>query len=92
MQLFGLNYQGIMDPTDLEWYTVILEECKLLNINNFLHDVSLYVVNHTLPLQSAASSNVSNSSHSVVVPCCCLVETNFFKLGETVRERSSAPC
>jgi hypothetical protein len=49
VQLFGLNYRGIIDLTDVEWYTVILEECKLLNINDFLHNVSPYVVNRTLP-------------------------------------------
>jgi hypothetical protein len=38
-----------MDPMDLEWYTAILDECKLLNINDFLHNVSPYVVNRMLP-------------------------------------------
>jgi hypothetical protein len=51
VQLFGLNYRGIIDPTDLEWYTAILEECKSLDINDFLHDVSPYVVTRTLPPQ-----------------------------------------
>ena len=48
MQLFGLNYWGIIDLMDLQWYTTILEECKLLNIND-LHNVSLYMVNRALP-------------------------------------------
>ena len=91
MQLFGLNYQDIMDPMDLEWYTVIHEEYKLLNINDFLYDVNLYVVNRMLPLQCAASSNVSESSCPAVVPHCCLVETEIFGSGEMARERSSTP-
>ena len=80
-----------MDPTDLESYTAILEECKSLDINNFLHDVNLYVVNCTLPPQRAASNNVSNSSDLAVVPCCCLVEMEVFASRETARERSSTP-
>ena len=49
VQLFGLNYQGIMDSTDLEWYTAIFEEYKSLDINDFLHNISVYVVNYPLP-------------------------------------------
>jgi hypothetical protein len=92
VQLFGLNYRGIIDPTDLEWYTAILEECKSLDINDFLHNVGPYVVNRTLPPQRAASSNVSDSSRPVAVPRRRLVETDIFGSGETAWERSSAPC
>jgi hypothetical protein len=91
VQLFGLNYRGIMDPTDLEWYIAILEECKSLDINDFLHNVSPYVVNRTLPPQRAAPSNVSNSSRPATVPHRRLVETEFFGSGEMARERSSVP-
>ena len=80
-----------MDPTDLEWYITILDECKLLDINDFLHDVSLYVVNRPLPPQHITSSNVSDSSHPTVVPRRCLVEMDTFRREETARERSSAP-
>ena len=34
----------IMDAHDLEWFSAMLEEYKSLDINNFLHNVSLYVV------------------------------------------------
>ena len=81
-----------MDLTDLEWYTVILEEYNSLNINDFLYDFNPYVVNRTIPLQRAASSNVSDSSRPVAVPHCCVDETEIFGLGETARERSFAPC
>jgi hypothetical protein len=91
VQLFGLNYRGIIDPTDLEWYTAILEECKSLNINDFLHDVNPYVVTRTLPLQRAASSNVSDSNCPAAVPRRRLVEMDIFGSEETARERSSAP-
>jgi hypothetical protein len=91
VQLFGLNYRGIIDPMDLEWYTAILDECKSLDINDFLYNVSPYVVNRTLPPQRAASSNVSDSSYPTVVPRRRLVETDVFGSGETARERSSAP-
>ena len=80
-----------MDPTDLEWYTVILEECKSLNINNFLYNVSPYMVNCPLLPQRAASSSVSDSSHPAVVLRCHLVETENFGSKETMRERSSTP-
>jgi hypothetical protein len=89
VQLFGLNYRGIIDPTDLEWYTAILEECKSLDINDFLHNVGPYVVNRTLPPQHAATSNLSNSSRPAAVPRHRLVETDIFGSGETARERSS---
>ena len=39
-----------MDAMDLEWYIAILEECKSLDSNDFLYDVSPYVVNRPLPL------------------------------------------
>jgi hypothetical protein len=91
MQLFGLYYRGIMDPLDLEWYTTILNKCKSLDINDFLHDVSPYVVTRTLPPQRAASSNVSDSNRPAVVPRRRLVETDIFGSEETARERSSAP-
>jgi hypothetical protein len=91
VQLFGLNYWGIIDPTDLEWYTAILEECKSLDINDFLHDVSPYVVTRTLPPQRAVSSNVSDSNRPAAVPRNRLVETYIFGSEEIVRERSSAP-
>ena len=79
-----------MDPMDLEWYTAILKECKKLDINDFLHDVSPYVTNRPLPLQRAASSSVSDPSHPTVVPRHRLVETDIFESKEIMPERSSA--
>ena len=81
-----------MDLTDMEWYTTILKEYKLLDINDFLHNVNPYVVNRMLPLQRAASSNVSNSSHPAAVLCHRLIEMEIFGSGETAQERSSALC
>ena len=81
MQLFGLNYRSIIDPMDLEWYTTKLEDCKSLNINNFLYDVNLYVVNCILPPQHAASRNVFDLSRPTVVPCHHLVKMEIFGLG-----------
>ena len=85
MQLFGMYYLGIMDKPDLEWYTAILDECKSLDINDFLHNVSLYVV--TWP-QHAASSNVSQSARHSTVPPCCIVESNIFGSTERACKRS----
>ena len=70
---------------------MILEEYKSLDINDFLHDVSSYVVNRMLPLQRAASNNVSDSSCPAVVPRRCFIKTEIFGLKETAQERFSAP-
>jgi hypothetical protein len=86
MQLFGMHYRGIVDAPDLEWYTPILDECKSLDINDFLHDVSPYVV--TQP-QHAAPSNVSQSARHSTVPPRRIVESNIFESLERARERSS---
>jgi hypothetical protein len=86
-----LNYRDIIDPTDLEWYTAILEKCKLLDINYFLHNVSPYVVNRMLPPQRVATSNLSDSSRPAAVPHRHLVEMDIYGSEETARERSSAP-
>ena len=92
MRLFGLNYWGIMDAIDLKWYTAILEEYKSLDINDFLYNVSPYMVNCKLPLQHAASNKVTDSSCPAAVLRRCLVETEIFGLGETAWDRSSTPC
>jgi hypothetical protein len=86
-----LNYWDIIDPTDLEWYNAILEECKSLDINDFLHNVNPYVVTRTLPPQRAVLSNISDSNRPAAVPRRRLVETDIFGSEETARERSSTP-
>ena len=91
MQLFGLNYRGIVDLMDLEWYTAILKEYKKLDINGFLYDVSPYVTNCPLPPQCAAFSSVFDPSRPTVVPHHRLVKTDIFESEEIVPERSSAP-
>jgi hypothetical protein len=45
MQLFGLHYYSIVDAHGLDWYSTMLDHYKLLNMNDFLLDVSRYVVN-----------------------------------------------
>ena len=80
-----------MDPMDLKWYTAILEECKSLDINNFLYDVSLYVVNRLLLPQRAASNSLCDSSRPTAKLRHHLIETVIFGLGETAQERSFAP-
>jgi hypothetical protein len=80
-----------MDPLDLEWYTAILNECKSLDINDFLHDISPYVVTQPLPLQRAEPTNISNSTRLVVVPRRRIVESEIFQSAETGRVRYSIP-
>jgi hypothetical protein len=88
MQLFGLHYWGIMDPLDLEWYTTILNECKSLDINDFLHDVSPYVVTRPLPSHRAKSTNISNSARPAAVPRRRIIESEIFQSAETGQVRS----
>jgi hypothetical protein len=90
MQLFGLHYWGIMDPLDLEWYTAILNECKSLNINDFLHNVSPYVVTRPLPPQRAEPTKISNLSHPTAVPRHRIVESKIFQSVETRWVRSDS--
>jgi hypothetical protein len=71
----------------MEWYTAILKECKSLGINDFLHDVSPYVVTRPLPPQRAAPTNVSQLTRPVVVPRHRIVELEIFESGETALER-----
>ena len=67
---------------------MLLKECKKLDINNFLHDVSPYMTNRPLPPQRAASSRVFDPNHPIVVLRRSLVETNIFEYEEIVLERS----
>jgi hypothetical protein len=76
-----------MDPPDLKWYTMILNKCKSLDINDFLHDVNPYVVARPLPPQRTAPTNVSQATRPVVVPCYCIVESDIFESEETALER-----
>ena len=80
-----------MDLTDLERYTAILKKCKKFNINDFLHDVNLYVVNRPLPPQRAASSSVFDSNCPTVVPRRRLVKMDIFESEEIAPERYSGP-
>jgi hypothetical protein len=77
-----------MDPLDLEWYNAILNECKSPDINDFLHDVSSYVVTRPLLPQRVEPTNISNSVHPVAVPRCRIVELEIFQSAETGRVRS----
>jgi hypothetical protein len=65
LQLFGLHYYGIVDGHDLRWSTTMLEYCKSLDINDFLHGFCPYVVNRLHikrhPMQSSEQSDPSFS-------------------------------
>jgi hypothetical protein len=39
-----MDYNGIVDVHNIDWYSSMLEHSKLLDMNNFLHNISLYVV------------------------------------------------
>jgi hypothetical protein len=80
-----------VDAPDLEWYIVILDECKSLDINDFLYDVSPYMVTRSLPPQRAASSNVSQSACHSVVPPCRIVKSDIFVSVECQRRRARDP-
>ena len=44
-----MHYCGIMDICDVDWSDIVLKECSSLDVNDFLHDVSLYMTNRLLP-------------------------------------------
>ena len=94
MQLFGLHYYGIIDERDRKWYTEMLEHCKSLDMNNFLHNLCLYVVNR--PHIESRSRNTSQRSDpsSGAPPARTFVEFDIFgDEGENtgLQPRAAAP-
>jgi deoxyxylulose-5-phosphate synthase len=55
-QLYRLHYYGIVDTHHIDWYTTTLEHLKSLDMNDFLHVISPYVVN--LPIWDYARCNL----------------------------------
>jgi hypothetical protein len=79
MQLFCLYYRNIVDTRDLEWFEVMLEKCDLLDINNFLHDISLYVVNQLCPPYRAPTAGVPQQAPSSTALSVRFVESEIFE-------------
>jgi hypothetical protein len=63
-----MHYRGIMDICDADWYDTVLKECSSLEINNFLHDVSLYVTNQLLPPYCVAATVGGQGAPSTSAP------------------------
>jgi hypothetical protein len=40
-----MHYYSILDAYHIDWYTTTLEHLKSLDMNDFLHDISSYVLN-----------------------------------------------
>jgi hypothetical protein len=79
MYLFGLHYRGIVDTRDLEWFEVMLEECDLLDISDFLHNVSPYMVNRPRPSYRAPATGVPQQAPSSAALLVCFVELEIFE-------------
>jgi hypothetical protein len=75
MQVFGMHYRGIVDICDIDWYDTVLKEYSSLDVNDFLHDVSLYVTNQPLPLYHAVAIAGGQGAPSTSAPPVRLVET-----------------
>ena len=70
-----MHYHGIVDSHDVDWYDIVLKECSLLDINNFLHNVNPYVTNRPLPPYHATTTTGGHGAPSTCVPLVQLVET-----------------
>jgi hypothetical protein len=77
MQLFGLHYHSIVDACDLQWFSWMLEHCKLLDMNDFLHNESPYVVSQVRPQYCAPSTVALQYAPSSGAPHVHFVESIF---------------
>jgi hypothetical protein len=78
LQLFRLYYYGIIDGRDLRWYTKMLEHCKSLDMNNFLHDFCSYVVNRPRIESRARTTSQQFDPSSGAPPARTFVEFDIF--------------
>ena len=73
-----MHYCGIIDICDADWYDTVLKECSLLDVKDFLYDVSSYMTNWPLPLYRAATTAGGQGMPSTFAPPVQLVETEIF--------------
>jgi hypothetical protein len=73
-----MHYCGIVDIRDVDWYDTVLKECSSLDVNDFLHDVSPYMTNRSLPPYRAAATAGGQGAPSTSAPPVRLVETEIF--------------
>jgi hypothetical protein len=69
---------------------VMLEECDLLDINNFLHDVSPYVVNQTRPPYRVPATSPPQRAPSSTAPPVHFVESEIFESASGAMPRRSS--
>jgi hypothetical protein len=74
-----MHYYGIVDSPDEEWYDAVLDECKSLDINDFLHDFNLYVTNRPLPPYCAPATIAVQSAPSTSASPVRFVESDIFE-------------
>jgi hypothetical protein len=80
-----MHYHGIVDSCDAEWYDAVLDECSLLDVNDFLHDVSLYVTNRPLPPYWEAVTATSQGAPSTSAPPVQFIESDIFEAAHETR-------
>ena len=73
-----MHYRGILDDGDLEWYEVVLKECKSLDVNDFLHNISPYVTNRPLPPICATATVGGQGALPPSAPPIRLIEIEIF--------------
>ena len=73
-----MHYRSIVDSCDFEWYDKVLKACVSLDVNDFLHDISPYVMNRLLPPYHVAATASSHGAPSTSAQLVRLVETKKF--------------
>ena len=78
MQLFGLNYFGVVGHGDLKSYEDMLEICKSLDMNDFFHDQCPYVVPRPPIAGRRPSTSEQPGPSSVAQPIRTFTEYDIF--------------
>ena len=74
-----LVYYGIVNGCDLQWYTDMLENWKLLDINDFLHNFCPYVVNQPCIKNSPQTTSQLSNPSSSAPPARTFIEFDIFQ-------------
>ena len=73
-----MHDRGIVDSRDVDWYDAVLKECSSLDISNFLHIISPYMMNRPLPPYHATATASGQGAPSTSALPVRLVETKIF--------------
>ena len=74
-----MHYRGIVDSPDDEWYDAELDKDKSLDVNDFLHDVNLFVTNRLLSLNCAPATIATQLAPSTFALLVQFIEGDIFE-------------